>query len=312
MSALSTVKGVVLRTSYDWVRHDAPNLAASLAYYAVFSIAPLLLIAIGVAGFVFGRQAAQGELMAQLQDFVGPDNARTVGHLLQNAARPGSRVAASAAGVLILLVGASGVMGQLQASLNRIWEVPPRQESGIKGLLRRRLLSFTMVLGVGFLLLVSLLVNAAVAALGTYMSGRLPLAEAALEELNAATSFAVITFLFALIFRYVPDVYVAWRDVWLGAAVTSALFTVGKHAIGLYLGRSTFASTYGAAASLVVLLVWVYYSAQILFFGAELTHAVATERRARDAPGSEAGPERERRRGRGRRIGDIRPAVDVR
>jgi membrane protein len=311
MSALSSAKGVLVRTATDWTRHDAPTMAASLAYYAVFSIAPLLIIAVGVAGFVFGREAARGELMEQLQGFLGLDNARTVGRLAQNAARAGSRFAASAAGILILLLGASGVMGQLQTSLNRIWEVPPRHEGGLHRMLRRRLFSFSMVLAVGFLLLVLLAISAAMAALGTYMSNRMPLAEPVLEELNASASFAVTTFLFAVIFRYVPDVHVSWRDVWLGAAVTSALFTLGKHVIGLYLGRNTFTSTYGAAASFAVLLVWVYYSAQIVFFGAELTHAVATERRALSAPGSAASPTAEQRRGPGRRITDGRSVVAV-
>jgi membrane protein len=308
--SLSTARDVLSRTVADWIRHDAATMAAALAYYAVFSIAPLLLIAISVAGLVFGHQAAQGQVMAQLQGLLGPDSALAVEHLLQNASRPRDGLSAGLIGIVMLLLGASGVMGQLQTSLNRIWEVTAQHRGGVRGMLRDRFLSFTMVLGVGFLLLVSLLASAAMAAFGKYMSDRLPFGETLLHALNLAVSFGVITFLFALIFRYVPDIHVPWRDVWEGAAVTSLLFTIGKFAIGLYLGKSTLASSYGAAGSLVVLLVWVYYSAQILFFGAELTHVVATGRLVRPgAPAHEAQIEKERRRSRGRRTSDGCPTI---
>jgi membrane protein len=308
---VQSIKNVMSRTVADWMRHDAPTMAASLAYYAVFSIAPLLMIAISVAGFVFGRQAAEGQVMVQLQGMLGPDSARAVEKMLQNAGRPASGIAAGLIGIVALLVGASGVMGQLQSSLNRIWEVSTRHLGGVKGMVRDRFLSFTMVLGVGFLLLVSLLASAAMAALGKYMGDRLPFGEAVLHELNLAVSFAVITVLFALIFHFVPDVHVLWRHAFLGGAVTSLLFTAGKFAIGLYLGKSTLASSYGAAASLVVLLVWVYYSAQILFFGAELTHVVATRQTARPGASARDAGVKERRLGLGRRTNDSCPTTVV-
>jgi membrane protein len=306
----SNARHALRRTAAEWMRHDAATMAASLAYYAVFSIAPLLLIAISVAGLVFGHDAAQGQVMTELQGLLGPDSARAVEHLLQSASRPREGISAGLLGIVMLLLGASGVMGQLQTSLNRIWEVTAQHRGGLRGMLRDRFLSFTMVLGVGFLLLVSLLASAAMAAFGKYTGDRLPFGETLLHTLNLAVSFGVITFLFALIFRYVPDIHVPWRDVWLGAAVTSLLFTIGKFAIGLYLGKSTLASSYGAAGSLVVLLVWVYYSAQILFFGAELTHVVATGRLVRPgAPAHEAQIEKERRRSRGRRTSDGCPTI---
>jgi membrane protein len=291
---------IAKRTVSEWMAHDNPQMAAALAYYAVFSIAPLLMIAIGVSGFVFGRQAAQGQVMTELQGLIGADGARAIEQMLKHAAaRPGSNLLASVVGIVTLLVGASGVMAQLQFSMNRIWDVPSATSGGLARVVRDRFLSFTMVLGVGFLLLVSLLASAAVAALGTYMGDRLPFGEAVMHALNLAISFGVVTFLFALIFRYVPDTRVAWRDVWLGAALTSLLFTLGKFAIGLYLGKGSIQSSYGAAGSLVVLLVWVYYSSQILFLGAELTHVIATRR---DLVAEVQRPHR--RKGRGRRMED--------
>lgn len=270
---------IASRTISEWTSHDNATMAAALAYYAVFSIAPLLLIAIGVASLAFGHQAAQGQVMTELQGLLGPDSARAIEQMLKHAAaRPATGIGASIIGLVMLLIGASGVMVQLQSSMNRIWDVTVPPNRGIKGIVRDRFLSFTMVLAVGFLLLVSLLASAALAALGKYMGDRLPFGEEFLHFLNLIVSFGVVTFLFMLIFRYVPDIHVRWRDVWLGAAFTSLLFTIGKFAIGLYLGKGSIASSYGAAGSLVVLLVWVYYSAQILFLGAELTHVIAMAR----------------------------------
>jgi membrane protein len=275
------------QTLEKWVGDDAPQMAAAMAYYAVFSIAPLLVIAIAVAGLVFGRDAAEGEIMGQLSGLLGAEGARAVEQMLRDAGKPASGIVAGVVGLFSLLLGASGVMGQLRSSMNRIWKVPPSDAPAVKGFVRARLLAFTMVLGVGFLLLVSLVASAAVAALGKYVGDRLPFGEAVLQALNMAVSFGVITFLFMLLFRYGPDARVPWRDVRLGAAVTALLFTLGKYAIGVYLGKGSLSSSYGAAGSLVVLLVWVYYSAQILFLGAELTYVIASRRAAARAPDAE-------------------------
>jgi membrane protein len=265
-------------TFNEWSRDNATRLAAALAYYAVFSIAPLLLIAIAVAGLVFGRDAVQGEIFGELRGLVGDQGAAAIQEMTKNAYKPASGTVAALFGLAMLLFGASGVMTELKSALNTIWEVPAQATSGWFSLIRERFFSFTMVLGVGFLLLVSLFVSAALAALGKSFEGWLPASEPVMHVVNLMVSFAVITGLFMLIFRYVPDAKIAWRDVWLGAMVTSALFSIGKFAIGLYLGKGSFASAYGAAGSLVIFLVWVYYSAQILFFGAEFTEVYARAR----------------------------------
>jgi membrane protein len=290
---------VVKSAFSEWSEDNAPRLAAALAYYAVFSIAPLLLIAIAVAGLVFGREAAQGQIYQELQGLLGQQGAASLQEIVQGAQKPGSGIAAGLIGVVMLLLGASGVMGELKSALNTIWEVPATKSAGVWGFVRARFFSFTMVLGVGFLLLVSLVVSAALAAMGTFFQGFLPVPEIVLHVVNFVVSFAVITGLFALIFRYVPDAKIAWKDVWLGAAVTAFLFTIGKYAIGLYLGKGSFSSTYGAAASLVIFLAWVYYSAQILFFGAELTQVYANQYGSRIVPEDDdarEARERERRR----------------
>lgn len=262
-------------TFSEWSADNATRLAAALAYYAVFSIAPLLIIAISVAGLVFGREAAQGEIANQLNGLIGPDGAGVVQEMLRNSSKPASGLAASLIGLALLLFGASGVTAQLKSSLDEIWEVPAPPSGGLWLMVRERLMSMTLILGVGFVLMVSLVVSAIVAAMGRYFNDRLPGSEAFIQAVELAASFAVITLMFMLIFRFVPDAKVEWRDVWLGAMVTALLFTAGKILIGLYLGKSSFASVYGAAGSLVIFLVWVYYSAQILFFGAELTQVYA-------------------------------------
>ena len=259
-----------------WSDDYAPSMGAALAYYTLFSVAPLLLIVISVAGLVFGEDAARGEIMEQLQGLIGSDSAKAVESLLQSVNKPAKGVVGTVVGLLVLVIGATTVFGELQDAMDRIWRTKPPPSGGIVNLLRTRLLSLGLVLGIGFLLMVSLVVSAALAALGRWWSpwlgeGLLLLA----DTLNFIVSLALMTVIFAQIYKWLPRVRLAWRDVWIGAAITSLLFTVGKTLIGYYIGRSGIASTFGAAASLVVLLVWVYYSAQIFLLGAEFTRAYA-------------------------------------
>ena len=255
-----------------WIDDYAPSMGAALAYYTVFSIAPLLVIVIAVAGFVFGQEAVQGQVAAQLDGLIGEEGAIAVQGLIESANEPAQGIIATVIGVVMLVIGATTVFGELQSSLDRIWRVPaPPGANGIWNLLRTRLLSFGMVLGLGFLLLVSLVVSAGLAAFGTWWGGAFAGWEALLQVLNLALSFALITGLFAMIYKIMPRADIAWRDVWVGAAVTAVLFEIGKFLIGLYLGKSGVTSGFGAAGSLVVLLVWVFYSAQIFLLGAEFT-----------------------------------------
>jgi membrane protein len=265
-------------------------LAAALAYYSLFSLAPLLVLAIGVAGSIFGRDAARREVVAQFSTLIGRAGANAVEGLLASTASPGKSAVAATLGLLTLLIGASGVFAELQDATNTIWQVEPRPDAGWGTILRRRFVSFSMVLGSGFLLLVSLLLSAALAAAGRHFTFATPLGEAAWSTANSLIGLAMPFVIFALIFRLVPDAEVAWRDVWVGALVTAALFSLGRWAFGYYLGRSAIESTYGAAASLVAVVLWVYYSAQILFIGAELTQALGqqrTHRAQRPKPGAE-------------------------
>jgi membrane protein len=233
---------------------------------------------------VFGREAAEGEIFRQLHDLVGPQGAAAVQDVVRNANRADQGIVASLVGFVLILFGASGVMGELKSALNTIWDIPPRAHSNVWTMMRDRFFSLTMVLAVGFLLMVSLVVSAVVSALGRYLEAYLAGSEAVLQSLNFAASLAVITLLFMLIFRYVPDTRIAWRYALPGASATALLFTIGKFLIGLYLGKSSFTSTYGAAGSLVVFLAWVYYSAQIVFFGAELTQVYVNEYGSRILP----------------------------
>ncbi|MGD0693239.1 MAG: YihY/virulence factor BrkB family protein [Terriglobia bacterium] len=255
-----------------WAEDNAPSMGAALAFYTVFSLAPVLIVAIAVAGLAFGQKAAEGEFLRQLQGLVGETGARAVQAILQSANRPALGVIASAIGIGILLVGASGAFVELQDALNKIWKVQRRSRSILLGVIRGRFLSFGLVLGLGFLLIVSLVVSAALGAVGNFMAPLLPWPVFLLESVNFLLSLGVIALLLAMIFKYLPDTEIAWSDVWIGAAVASLLLTTGKALIGLYLARSTVASAYGAASSLLIILSWVYYSAQILLFGAEVTH----------------------------------------
>lgn len=268
-------------TFREWREDGANRLAAALAYYTTFSLAPLLVLIIAIAGLVGGHEAAQSQVMAQVQDLLGVQGREFVQGMIQSASRPSTGVTATIIGAVALLFGALGVFGELQNSLNTIWEVKPKPAKGfldgIKRFVVKRLLSFTMVLGIGFLLLASLVISAALSALGEYIDTRLPFADFWLELINFIISFVVITFLFTMIFKFLPEINIAWKDVWLGAAVTSALFSLGKFLIGFYLGRSEVGNTFGAAGSLAILLIWIYYSAQILFFGAEFTQVYANK-----------------------------------
>ncbi len=253
-----------------WSDDDAPSMGAALAYYTVFSISPLLLIVVSVAGLVFGRDEVQDQIVAQIGGLVGAQGAQAVQGLLQSASEPAKGIVGSIVGVALLIFGATTVFNELQSALDRIWEVPARaKSSGIGNLVRTRLLSFGLVLGLGFLSLVSLVLSAALAALGGWWGG---LSDGVIAEIvNHAVSLGLSTALFAMIYRFMPRAKVEWHDVWIGATVTALLFEIGKFAIGLYIGKSAVASGFGAAGSLVVLLVWVYYSAQIFLLGAEFT-----------------------------------------
>lgn len=266
-------------TFREWSEDGASRLAAALAYYTTFSLAPLLVLIIAIAGLVGGHEAAQNQTMSQVEDLLGTEGREFVQGMIESASKPATGLTATLIGVVTLLFGALGVFGELQNSLNTIWEVKPKPAQsfldGIKRFIGRRLLSFTMVLGIGFLLLASLVVSAAVSAFAEYIGTRWPLANFWLELINFLVSFAVIMLLFAMIFKFLPEIRIAWKDVWLGAAVTSALFSLGKFLIGFYLGRSEVGNTFGAAGSLAILLIWIYYSAQILFFGAEFTQVYA-------------------------------------
>lgn len=273
----------------NWSDNRAMMMGAAMAYYTLFSIAPLLMITIAVAGWVFGTDASQGEVFRTLQGLLGRDGAASIQGVVESASnQPETGVLASVVGLATLLLGASGVFAQLQESLNVIWGVKPAPEAGVGHWLRRRVLSFSMVLVIAFLLLVSLVASAVFAGVGRYMSGALPGGTVLWQGVNFALSLAMTSALFAAIYKILPDVNVGWRDVRFGALVTAVLFSVGRLLIGLYLGRSGVGSAYGAAGSLVVVMVWVYYSSCVLLLGAEFTHAFATRggRRVRPRAGS--------------------------
>ncbi|HET9622277.1 MAG TPA: YihY/virulence factor BrkB family protein [Kofleriaceae bacterium] len=275
---------VLKETGNDWIDDKAPRLAASLALYTLMSLAPLLILAVSVAGLMFGDDAARGQIAHQLSGVLGAKGALAIQDILANAKAPSSGVLGTVVGLALALFGASGVFGELQGTLNTIWDVDTKPGRGVMGFLRDRFFSFTLVLGVAFLLLVSLVLSAVLATVGAYFEHRLPGGSVMWQIVNFGVSFGVTTLLFAMIYKIVPDVTIQWRDVWIGALATAALFTLGKLGIALYVGRSTVASPFGAAGSLVALVVWVYYSAQILFFGAELTQVYARRRGARIEP----------------------------
>ena len=259
----------------SWVDDYAPSMGAALAYYTMFSIAPLLLIVISIAGLMFGADAARGEIFAQLQGLMGAQGAAAIQGLLESVSKPAESVTATIIGSILLLVGATTVFGELQGALDRIWRAPRRNIGGLCNMLRSRLLSFGMILGIGFMLMVSLVISAALAALGKFWSSFFAEWQLLAKVLDVTLSFIFTSSVFALIYKTMPRVKIDWADVWIGAIVTALLFTIGKFLIGVYIGKSGVTSAFGAAGSLVVVLVWVYYSAQIFLLGAEFTWAYA-------------------------------------
>ena len=259
-----------------WSDDGAQSMGAALSYYTVYSLAPLLLIVISIAGLVFGADAARGELFGQLSELMGADAAKAVEGVLASVSRPASGVLGTTIGVVVLIVGATSVFAELQDALDRIWQAPARDKhGGMWRLLRSRLLSFGLILGIAFLLMVSLVLDALISALGKWWGGMFADWAMLAQTVNLTLGLALTTTMFAMIYKLMPRVSVRWRDVWLGALVTSLLFTAGKLLIGLYIGRSGVASGYGAAGSFIVVLVWVYYSAQIFLMGAEFTWVYA-------------------------------------
>jgi membrane protein len=266
---------LIKQTACSWDEINAPRLGAALAFYTLLSVAPLIVVCIGIAGMIFGQDAARHQIAYQIQAVVGYEGGRALQSVLESAARPATSIAATLVGFLTLLFGASGVLGELRDSLNTVWGRKTTSAAGLIGMIHYRFVSFAMVLGIGFLLLVSLVMSAALSAAGKFFQSYLPLPEPALQVVSLAISFLAVTILFALLYKVVPDVRIEWRDVAIGAAVTSLLFSIGKFLIGLYLGKASVGSAYGAAGSLVVFIVWVYYSAQIFFLGAQFTRVYA-------------------------------------
>jgi membrane protein len=285
---------LVKQAALSWSDDYAPSMGAALSYYTLFSVAPLLLIVISVAGLVFGEDAARGEIFEQLSGLMGAEGAAAVQGLLESLRRPAEGLLGTLLGVLMLVIGATTVFKELQDAMDRIWRAPARPRGGLWSLARGRLLSFSMILAIGFLLMVSLVASAALAAWGRWWGPMFGSWETLLQAVNFALSFALTTSAFAMIYKIMPRVHIRWHDVWVGAAVTAALFTIGKTLIGLYIGKSGVVSGFGAASSIVVLLVWVYYSAQIFLLGAEFTWVYAHtfgSRRGRPRPtGLEPGP----------------------
>ena len=262
-----------------WIDDYAPSMGAAIAFYTVFSLAPLIIIVLAIAGFFWGQEAVQGQLMGQMGGLLGQDGAQAIEGVVSSSAQEKEQgIIATITSVVVLAVGATTVFAELQSALDRIWEVPASEKkSGIWNMIRSRLLSFGLVLSLAFLLLVSLVVSTALAALGSWVGGLMPGWETLLQVLNLVISFGILTVLFAMIFKFMPQVHVAWRDVWVGALLTALLFVIGKYLIGLYVGKSSVASSYAAAGSLVVVLLWVYYAAQVFLLGAEFTWVYATE-----------------------------------
>ncbi|MBF6614316.1 MAG: YihY/virulence factor BrkB family protein [Chloroflexi bacterium] len=263
--------GLFKDTYKDWSEDKASRLGAALAYYAIFSIGPLLLIAISIASIVYGQKAAQGQIVGAIGSVVGNNAAKIIQTTIQNANRGNGTIIATIIGIVTLLLGASGLFGQLQDALNTVWEVMPKPGAGIVAMVKERLLTFLMVLATGVLLIGSLAVSAVIAVLGKTISDTLPGGAILWQAINFLISLGIITLMFALLFKFLPDVEIRWKDVWLGAAVTALLFVIGQIGLAFYLGTGSVGTAFGAAGSLVIVLVWIYYSAQILFFGAEFT-----------------------------------------
>jgi membrane protein len=278
------------QTFKEYSADKAPRLGAALSYYTVFSLAPVLILVISIAGLVFGKDAAQGRIVGELQGLLGTEGAAVVQTMLAKASHTGSGILSTILGFVILLVGATGVLIELQDAINTVWKVAPKPGGGIKAIIRERLLSFGLILSFGFILLVSLVLSAVLAGVGGMMSRFIPGWVIFGYLLNYAVALGIMTLLIATIYKILPDVKMAWRDVWVGALATSILFQIGKLVIGLYVGKASVGSPFGAAGSLAVLLVWVYYSSQIILLGAEFTRVSALKRGARIEPTSHAVP----------------------
>lgn len=276
-----TIWSMVRATFDDWNAHEAPRLGAALAFYTLLSLAPLVILATAIAALIFGHSTAQSQLLAQVESMMGHQGSEAVKGMIERAHEPASGSAASIIGVITLLFGASGVFGKLRSALNKMWDVTAPSGDGVWDTIKQRFFSFGMVLAVGFLLLVSLVISAGLAAISKFFGALLPVPSFVLNAINVLVSLVGIAVLFALIFRYVPETKIPWREIWIGATVTALLFTLGKLLIGLYLGTAAVGSAYGAAGSLVVVIVWVYYSAMIFFFGAEFTHVLTLVTRSR-------------------------------
>lgn len=268
--------GQLLKGTFkEWQEDKASRIAAALAYYAVFSISPLLVIAIAIAGAFFGQDMAQEQITAQITALVGEDGVKPILMALNNINQPKIRGVASLISIGVLLLGASGIFAQLQDALNTVWKVKPQPGQGMLPFIRKRVSSFFMVLAIGFLLMLSLILSAVVATLSKYRTDFLPGSHILWENLDFIVSLSLMTFLFSLMFKYVPDVKIAWKDVFVGSVITAVLFLFGKFLLGVYLSKGSLGSAYGAAGSLIVLLAWIYYSAQIILLGAEFTQVYA-------------------------------------
>jgi len=276
---LSNLPQILKLTYQEWKEDRASRLSAALAYYTIFSLAPLLVLVIAITGLIWQADVVRTQLMNQIQRLVGTQGANFIAGLISNASNPTGDIIATILGIITLLLGALGVFNELHNSLNIIWDVEEEKPKGflqsVKKVIVDRFLSFTMILGIGFLLLVSLVISTGLSAFQQTVGNAIPLSEIFLQIVNLVISIGAITLLFGMIYKILPDAEIAWRDVWIGAFVTSILFSLGKFAIGLYLGNSAISSSFGAAGSLVLLLVWIYYSAQTLFFGAEFTQVYA-------------------------------------
>ena len=269
--SIKSIPSLITEAYFEMLDDKGFKMAVALSYYSAFSLGPLLIIVIAIAGFIFGEEAAKGQLFFELKNMIGSDGAQMMETIIKGASNTTTSIFATIFSVILLVFGAIGVFVELQESLNMVWGVEPKPGKGLKMFIRNRIISFSMVVATGFLLMVSLVINSAIALLNELMAEAFPSLIPIAFILNSAASLIVITILFALIYKVLPDVLISWRYVWLGAGITSVLFSIGKYLIGLYLGSSSYASTYGAAASLVIIFLWIYYSGLILFFGAELT-----------------------------------------
>jgi membrane protein len=277
-------------TYQQWSEKKAPTMAAALAYYTIFSIAPLMIILIAAVGLLFGRDTVRQQLVAQIQGLVGENGAQAIDSMIQGANNETTGIIATVISLVVLLYGATSVFAQLQDSLDVIWDVKPKPGRAWLTMLKDRVASFSMILAIGFIMLVSLVLSAAISAVGTYASNVIPAYEAVMQIGNFVIGFAITTVLFAMIYKILPDVKIRWNDVWIGALVTAFLFSIGRFLIGLYLGKSSVASAYGAAGSLVIILIWIYYSGQILFFGASFTKVYSESFGSKAPPKANAEP----------------------